>query len=162
MILCTWTFLTSRSSTGISSKSGASAGYSLSGNRRKSGPLTTVQPQVPQSQPYSHFNPFTPEFRVARDSDQNASSGFQEIHNQQNKMTEMLVQQYQDGLLPSLRITKFTGNPLEYSTFIRSFESQIESKVKPSDVCLRYLEQYLEGEPRELIRGCLHLDGLNG
>ena len=162
MILCTWTFLTSRSSTGISSKSGASAGHSLSGNRRKSGPLTTVQPQVPQSQPYSHFNPFTPEFRVARDSDQNASSGFQEIHNQQNKMTEMLVQQYQHGLLPSLRITKFTGDPLEYSTFIRSFESQIESKVKPSDVYLHYLEQYLEGEPRELIKGCLHLDGLNG
>ena len=40
------------------------------------GSLTTVQPQVPQSQPYSRFNPFTPEFRVARDSDQNASSGF--------------------------------------------------------------------------------------
>ena len=126
------------------------------------GSLTTVQPQVPQFQPYSRFNPFTPEFRVARNSDQNASSGFQEILNQQNKMTEMLVQQYQQGLLPLLRITKFTGDPLEYSTFIRSFESQIESKVKPSDVCLRYLEQYLEGEPRELIRGCLHLDGLNG
>ena len=51
-------------------------------------------------------------------------------------MMEMLVQQYQQGLLQSLRITKFTGDPLEYSTFIRSFESQIESKVKPSDVCL--------------------------
>lgn len=34
--------------------------------------------------------------------------------------------------------------------------------MKPSDVCLRYLEQYLEGEPWELIKGCLHLDGLNG
>ncbi|XP_068676501.1 uncharacterized protein [Montipora foliosa] len=77
-------------------------------------------------------------------------------------MTEMLVQQYQQVLLPSLRITKFTGDPLEYSTFIRSFESQIESKVNLSDVCLRYLEQYLEVEPRELIKGCLHLDELNG
>ncbi|KAK2564317.1 hypothetical protein P5673_012576 [Acropora cervicornis] len=66
----------------------------------------------------------------------------------------MLVQQYQQGLLPSLRITKFTGDPLGYSTFVRSFESQIESKVKSSD--------YLEGEPRELIKGCLHLDKLNG
>ena len=121
------------------------------------GSLTAVQPQAPQSQPYSHFNPFTPEFRVARDSDQNASSGFQEILNQQNKMAEIMVQQYQQGLLPSLRITKFTGDPLEYSTFIRSFESQIESKVKLSDVCLRYLEQYLEGEPRELIKGCFIL-----
>ena len=126
------------------------------------GSLTAVQRQAPQSQPYSRFNRFTPEFRVARDSDQNASTGFKEILNQQNRMTEMLVQQYQPGLLPSLRITKFTGDPLEYSTFIRSFESQIESKVKPSDVRLRYLEQYLEGEPRELIKGCLHLDGLNG
>ena len=125
------------------------------------GSLTAVHPQAPQPQPYLRFNPFAPEFRVARDSDKNASSGFPEILNQQNKMTEMLVQQYQQGLLPSLRITRFTGDLLEYSTFIRSFESQIESKVKLSDVCLRYLEQYLEGEPRELIKGCLHLDELN-
>ena len=126
------------------------------------GSPTAVQPQAPQPQPCSHFNPFAPEFRVARDSDQSASSGFQEILKQQNRMTEMLVQQYQQSLLPSLRITKFTGDPLEFSTFIRSFESQTESKVKPSDVCLRYLEQYLEGEPRELIKGCLYLDKLNG
>ena len=34
--------------------------------------------------------------------------------------------------------------------------------MKPSNVCLCYLEQYLEGEQRELIKGCLHLDRLNG
>ena len=49
-----------------------------------------------------------------------------------------------------------------YINFVRSFESQIESKMKSSDVFLRYLEQYLEGEPRESIKGCLHLDKLNG
>ena len=27
---------------------------------------------------------------------------------------------------------------------------------------MRYLEQYLEGEPKELIKGCLHLDSQNG
>ena len=49
-----------------------------------------------------------------------------------------------------------------YINTVRSFESQIESKMKSSDVFLRYSEQYLEGEPRELIKGCPHLDKLNG
>ena len=34
--------------------------------------------------------------------------------------------------------------------------------MKSNDVCLRYSEQYLEDEPRELIKGCLHLDASSG
>ena len=53
---------------------------------------------------------------------------------------------------------KFTGDPLEYSTFTRSFESQVEARVSENDVRLQYLEQYLQEELKELIKGCLHLD----
>ena len=43
------------------------------------GSPTAVQPQAQQHPPYSRFNPFAPEFRVARDSDQSASSGFKKF-----------------------------------------------------------------------------------
>ena len=93
---------------------------------------------------------------------QNASEGVQEVLSQQNRVTELLVEQQQQTLLPALTITKFTGNPLDFFTFHRAFGSQIESKLKSNDLRLRYLEQYLEGEPKELIKGCLHLDSQNG
>lgn len=53
--------------------------------------------------------------------------------------------------MPALTITKFSGNRLDFFTFQRAFESQIESKLKSNDLRLHYLEQYLEGEPKELI-----------
>ena len=77
-------------------------------------------------------------------------------------LTEMLAEQHQHSLLPSITLTKFTGDPTDYSTFIRSFESQIEAKLRSNDVRLRYLEQYLEGQPKELIKGCLYLDANHG
>ena len=51
---------------------------------------------------------------------------------------------------------------MEYFTFIRSFESQVEAKVSANDVRLQYLEQYLHREPKDLIKGCLHLDRHSG
>jgi len=61
-----------------------------------------------------------------------------------------------------LTLSKFTGDPLEYPTFIRSFESQVEAKTSANDVRFQYLEQYLQGEPKKLIKGCLHLDRHSG
>ena len=107
-------------------------------------------------------NPLAPEFKVRRSKNQNIPKGFREVLSQQNRLTELLAEQQQQTLLPTLTISKFTGNPLDFFTFVRTFESQIESKLKSNDVHLRYLEQYVEGEPKELIKGCLHLDGQNG
>jgi hypothetical protein len=42
------------------------------------------------------------------------------------------------------------------------FVSQIEAKIKAHGVCLRYLEQYLEGPPKELIKGCFFSDPTQG
>ena len=74
----------------------------------------------------------------------------------------MLAEQHQHSLLPSLTLTKFTGDPTDYRTFIRGFESQIEAKISSNYVCLRYLEQYLEGQPKELIKGCLSMTANHG
>ena len=120
---------------------------------------------LPRPVQYTMLNPSAPEFSLKSqlDSRQNVSSGsFQEVLNKQNQLTEMIVEQHQQSLLPPLTISKFTGDHLEYDTFIRSFESQIESKLKSNDVRLRYLDQYLDGEPKELIKGCLHLGNTHG
>ena len=72
---------------------------------------------------------------------QNASRSVQEVFSQQNKLTQLLVEQQQQTLLPALTIIKFTGNPLDFFTFHIAFKSQIESKLKSNDLRLNYLEQ---------------------
>ena len=56
----------------------------------------------------------------------------------------------------------FSGDPIEYSTFIRGFGSQIERRLSSNDTRLRYLEQYLESELKDLIKGCFHVDANKG
>ena len=116
----------------------------------------------PTAAPYSQLSPCVPEFKMRQNERQNASEGVQEVLSQENRLTELLGEQQQQTLLLALTITKFTGNPSDFFTFHRAFESQIESKLKSYDLRLRYLEQYLEGERKELIKGCLHLHSQNG
>ena len=87
-----------------------------------------------------------------------STTQFCEVLQQRNRLTELLAEQQQQSYLPSLTLTKFSDDPLEYFTFVRSFESQIEINVSANDVRLQYLEQYPHVEPKDLIQGCLHLD----
>ncbi len=48
----------------------------------------------------------------------------------------------------------FTGDPVTYKSFIRSFEHTIERKTDNEKDMLYYLEQYTAGEPQELVRSC--------
>ena len=139
----------------------------------------------PKPMQHPSLNPFAPEFHIAEMKQDTEPLGqpkqepfaseprymahthqstkqFCEVLQQQNRLTELLAEQQQQSLLPSLTLTKFSGDPLEYFTFIRSFESQVEAKVSANDVRLQYLEQYLHGEPKDLIKGCLHLDRHSG
>ena len=61
---------------------------------------------------------------------------FCEVLQQQNRLTELLGEQQRQNLPPSLTLNKFSSDPLEYFTFIRSFESQVEVKVRSNDVRL--------------------------
>ena len=63
--------------------------------------------------------------------------------------------------LPQPEVPKFKGDPLEYQPFIMAFQSRIESKTNLAD-CLYYLNQYLHGEPKELISGCLYSNPIEG
>ena len=63
--------------------------------------------------------------------------------------------------LPQPEVPKFTGDPLDYKPFMMVFRARIESKTHVVD-CLYYLNQYLQGEPKELISGCLYADPIEG
>lgn len=46
---------------------------------------------------------------------------------------------------------------MDYRSFVRAFESLIESRTQSSTERLYYLEQYTAGDVKELIRSCHHL-----
>ena len=53
----------------------------------------------------------------------------------------VFMKQHQQSLLPDLTLTKFSGDPIEYVTFMRTFESQIEACLELFSTHLCYLEQ---------------------
>ena len=64
--------------------------------------------------------------------------------------------------LPKPEVPKFTGDPAEYNSFIKAFDTRIESKTSNYAGCLYYLNQHLLGEPKELIGGCLYMEPEQG
>ena len=92
-------------------------------------------PPKPTRHP-TKLNPLAPEFHV---TDLQPNTQFCDVLQKQTRLTELLAEQQQQSLLPSLTLTKFTGDPLEYSTFTRSFESQVEAKVSANDVRLQMM-----------------------
>lgn len=79
------------------------------------------------------------------------------IMQRQNEVTELLVMQQSLSQLPQRAVPVFSGDPLEYRSFMRAFESAIETKTKSDQDRLFYLEQYTSGEPRDLVRSCEHM-----
>ena len=84
------------------------------------------------------------------------------ILQKQNDITSMLMQQQMSATLPQREMTIFDGDPLHYISFIRTFEHCVESKASTYHDCLYYLEQYTKGQPRALVRSCLHMASQQG
>ncbi|KAK0141948.1 hypothetical protein N1851_020381 [Merluccius polli] len=78
------------------------------------------------------------------------------VMQRQNEITSALVKQQQLASLPARDIPLFDGDPLQFISFMRAFEQGVEEKASQSD-CLYYLEQFTRGQPRELVRSCLHM-----
>ena len=64
--------------------------------------------------------------------------------------------------LPQPELVKFKGDPIQYMTFIRAFDARIVALTNNDTDKLYYLEQNLEGEPRDLISGCLFMQPADG
>ena len=60
--------------------------------------------------------------------------------------------------LPQPEVPKFNGDPTKYKTFIIAFDARIQARVANDADRLYYIDQYLTGEPKDLIGGCLHLE----
>ena len=152
-------------------KSKPSAAYVMNSavRRPESNPTTTYKIQHGPNRELSGNaspqnvipNPFLPSMQV--ESKPRENIGMFEIRNRdlllkQNELMTVLTRQHQESLLPNLTLTKFSGDPIEYVIFVGAFESQIEARLQSSSTRLRYLEQYLDNEPKELIKGCLYMD----
>lgn len=102
--------------------------------------------------------PYVPAPVTVNNSDQR----FLTVLERQNQITSLLVEQQSLFLLPKRDLQVFDGDPLQYQTFIRGFEHNIEGRTQSQKDCLYYLEQYTRGQPRDLIRSCQHLPPSHG
>ena len=80
----------------------------------------------------------------------------------QGNIADLIIMQQKLALLPARDITAFDGDPLQYQVFIKAFEHVIEDKTSSSQDRLYFLEQYTLGQPRSLVRSCLHMDARHG
>lgn len=81
---------------------------------------------------------------------------------QQANVTEYLVKSHKASRLPDLKIQTFTGDPLEYNSFIRSIEHGIEGRTGDNRDRLQFLLQYTSGQPHELVKSCIHMESSAG
>lgn len=107
--------------------------------------------------------------QVKKENDDNASTGSDgrqvelgEVILKQKDITEMLVTQQRLANLPQRKVPEFSGDPLEFLPFLRAFEHIIHSRTDNDEDRLYYLEQFTNGEPRELVRSCQHMSSQQG
>jgi hypothetical protein len=92
---------------------------------------TTPSPRLTAQQPFTDYahewKPLPSDYRnrVTPDNDPLIY-----LLEKQNRLTEMLSEQHQQNLLPSLSLSSFKGDPTEYHLFIRTFGMRVERNVK--------------------------------
>jgi hypothetical protein len=71
------------------------------------------------------------------------------------------MRSFNDALVRSIELSraaipKFSGDPTQFDVFTSAFDARISAKSDTDADRLYFLDQYLEGEAKELIGGCLH------
>ncbi|KAL4008074.1 hypothetical protein ACER0C_001926 [Sarotherodon galilaeus] len=79
------------------------------------------------------------------------------VMKRQNEITELLVKQQKASTLPPLDVPVFSGDPLEFGFFMKTFEHGIEERTDSNRDRLRFLEQFTQGRPKVLVRSCSHM-----
>ncbi|XP_035988164.1 uncharacterized protein LOC118560795 [Fundulus heteroclitus] len=80
----------------------------------------------------------------------------------QSDLTNLLVSVVSQTSLPKKEVPVFSGDPLEFQLFMQAFRHNIEDKTDSNEDRLYFLEQFTAGQPKELVRSCLHLDATAG
>ena len=85
-----------------------------------------------------------------------------EMQDQQSYALRQLIHQQQQGVmaltLPQPSLSTFSGDPVDYYDFVRSFEHLIESKTASPSARLYYLIQHTTGSVQELMKSCLSMN----
>ncbi|XP_072020402.1 uncharacterized protein [Amphiura filiformis] len=90
--------------------------------------------------------------------EEDKDTSIENLARNQDNLTRLLVEQHKQASLPKRTLQTFTGDPLQYVTFIRAFQFIIENKSKSNRDRLYYLEQYTRGEANSLVKSCIHMD----
>lgn len=71
---------------------------------------------------------------------------------QQADITELLVKNQNLARLPKRDIPVFSGDPLDFRSFLKAFEHTVDSRTDNNADKLYFLEQYTRGEPQDLVK----------
>ena len=93
---------------------------------------------------------------------QNQTAGLYNLLQQQNDITALLLQMQMSQLLPCREIPTYDGDLLQFNTFMKAFEHCVEAKTSCKGDCLYYLEKFTRGQPRDIVRSCLHMTADKG
>jgi len=78
-----------------------------------------------------------------------------EAQDRQSQALERLLEQQQQGVstltLPQPSLQVFSGDPIDYCDFVRTFEHLVERKTLSPSSRLYYLVQYTSGSAQELL-----------
>ena len=73
-----------------------------------------------------------------------------------------LLTQQKRSLLPQSKLPFFDGNPLEYRSFIRAFESRIAERTNDCSERLNFLDQFTRGRLNDIVRSYMNIDPVKG
>jgi hypothetical protein len=79
-------------------------------------------------------------------------------YNKTQQLTHIQSQLVTPMILPQPEVPNFKGKSIEYNTCIMAVAARIASRVFNNSDRLFYLDRQLEGEPKDLIGGCLYMD----
>ena len=84
-----------------------------------------------------------------------------EVQSKQTECLERIIRQQEQTCmsltLPTPIVTPFDGDPIKYHSFIKSFESLVESRTSSEVLRLQYLVQFTEGDVQKLVSSCLDM-----
>ena len=137
--------------------------------------MSTSEEPPQRSQASSSLNPFASPFTTAISSHETpwkpvpdarlnspisnppVSSGVDLMQ----RLADLLTQRQDRDSLPRPEPEVFTGNPLRYPNWVKSFETFIERKTKDPSERLYYIGKYTTGAAKEAVSGLLSLDNVD-
>ncbi len=112
-----------------------------------------------------HLNPDAVDFRPNQQS-VSSDQSIQQIMEMQRQQNEQVLSTHRQIAsvmsLPLPEVPKFVGDVMEYHTFILAFDARVASRAVSDADRMYFLQQYLEGEARDLIAGCVLMEPSQG